>query len=72
MTIACGVVHREGVLLCAHTELTAGVGKLHTSKIFHFDCALGRFAFVFAGHVHNAVATLQKIEAAVAKAGRTP
>jgi hypothetical protein len=72
MTIAAGFVHREGVLLCADTELTAGDRKLHASKIFHFDCALGRFAFVFAGHVHNAIATLQKIEAAVTKARRNP
>lgn len=72
MTIAAGFVHREGVLLCADTELTAGDRKLHASKIFHFDCALGRFAFVFAGHVHNAVATLQKIEAALMKARQNP
>jgi hypothetical protein len=65
MTIAAGFVHREGVLLCADTELTAGDRKLHASKIFHFDCALGRLAFVFAGNVHNAIATLQKIEARV-------
>lgn len=70
MTIAAGFAHREGVLLCADTELTTGHRKLHASKIFHFDCALGRFAFVFAGHVHNAVATLQKIEAALTKARR--
>jgi hypothetical protein len=68
MTIAAGFVHREGVLLCADTELTAGDRKLHGSKIFHFDSALGRFAFVFAGNVNNAVATLQKIEVAVCKA----
>lgn len=65
MTIAAGFVHREGVLLCADTELTAAIHKLHASKIFHFDSALGRFAFVFAGNVHNAIATLQKIEAKV-------
>jgi hypothetical protein len=70
MTIAAGFVHSEGVLLCADTELTAGDRKLQASKIFHFDCALGRFAFVFAGNVHNAVATLQKIEA-VSKARRS-
>ncbi len=65
MTIAAGFVHREGVLLCADTELTAGDRKLHASKIFHFDCSLGRLAFVFAGNVHNAIATLQKIETKV-------
>lgn len=53
MTIALGFVHRGGVVLCADTELTAGERKLHGSKIFHFDCAVGRFAFVFAGHVPN-------------------
>lgn len=61
MTIAAGFVHREGVLLCADTELTGATRKLQASKIFHFDCALGRFAFVFAGHVPNSLGTLQKI-----------
>lgn len=61
MTIAAGFVHKDGVILCADTELTAGDKKLQGSKLFHFDCPSGRFAFVFAGHLYNAVSTLQKI-----------
>jgi 20S proteasome alpha/beta subunit len=70
MSIAAGFVHRGGVLLCADTELTAGIRKLQASKIFHFESALGRFAFAFAGNVRNAVATLQKVEAKVNRSRR--
>ena len=69
MTIAAGFVHTEGVLLCADTELTAGDQKLQGSKIFHFDSPSGRFAFVFAGHLYNAVATLHKIRDRIISSG---
>lgn len=62
VTIAAGFVHRDGVLLCADTELTAGALKLRGAKVAEIKAATGHLAVVFAGHVHNAVATIQKME----------
>jgi hypothetical protein len=67
MTIAAGFAHREGVLLCADTELTAGDLKLHASKLARVECPFGRVGMVFAGHFDNATSTMQKIARALQK-----
>lgn len=67
MTLAAGFVYREGVLLCAETELTAGDLKTHGAKILPFDCPFGRIGMVCSGNFVLAVAAMQSIKRAVLK-----
>ena len=65
MTLAAGFLYREGVILCAETELTIGDLKSHGAKIMPFECPYGRIGIVCSGHFLGAVSTMQKIRAAV-------
>ena len=60
MTIAAGFLCREGVLLCADTEVTGWSLKYHESKLGHFDCPGGEVAFAVAGNTHFGWAAIQK------------
>jgi len=65
MTIAAGLLCKEGVLLCADTELTDWETKSQGSKIRQTEFPGGKAVFAFAGNVRFAVATLQKFERAL-------
>ena len=65
MTIAAGLLHRDGVLLCADTELTGAASKTYAAKVRHFECDWGRTGLAYAGHVDNATVVSQKLEAAL-------
>lgn len=61
MTIAAGFLCKEGVLICADTQHTAGM-KLHRSKVG--DCTFpgGKLAWAYAGHETFALAAIGKVE----------
>ena len=60
MTIAAGLLHRDGVLLCADTEQTGWAMKLHAAKLGHFAHPAGKVAWAYAGNVNFAVSAIQK------------
>ena len=61
MTIAAGILHSGGVLLCADTQHEAGAMKIHAPKIGHFDCPGGKIGFAFAGNSAFAISAIQKV-----------
>ncbi len=65
MTIAVGLVHREGVLLCADTELTGQASKSYAAKVRHFECKWGRIGIAYAGNEDNAAVVSEKLEKAL-------
>ena len=71
MTIAAGILHLHGLLLCADTELTAGDLKFHASKVARVECPYGRVGMVCAGHFYNATSAMQKIARALHKLAPT-
>src|SRR5471030_1320253 len=63
MTIAAGFFHRDGILLCAHTEhQIGGEFKTHESKLTEFECVAGRVEFAFAGNDAFAVSAIEECE----------
>ena len=61
MTIVAGFVHRDGVLLCADTQMESGAALTHAPKIGAFDFAGGKVAIAFAGNTRSAEVTIQKL-----------
>ena len=61
VTIAAGFLHRNGVLLCADTQVEQGEGKSDISKIHSFNCEGAKLAF--AGNHPFAISTIQECEA---------
>lgn len=62
MTIAAGFNFRQGILLCADTEQTAGQFKTKDSKILQQAFAdTGHIAFALAGDVYHATMAVQEI-----------
>ena len=72
MTIAAGLLHRDGVLVCADTELTGAASKTYAAKVRHFECDWGRTGIAYAGHVDNATVVSQKLEAALKPIKKNP
>jgi 20S proteasome alpha/beta subunit len=62
MTIAAGFVYRNGVLLCADTEMTGFDMTLHASKMMQFDYPDGKIAAAYAGGGTFATSALQKLK----------
>lgn len=62
MTIAAGFVHRDGVLLCADTQITNQSLKVHAQKVRHFDTKAGRIGIAYAGDVAVAITVIQTLE----------
>lgn len=60
MTIAAGVLHRDGILLCADTQQESGAMKVYGPKVGSFPCPGGRVAFAFAGNVAFASSAVSK------------
>lgn len=60
MTIAAGIKYRNGILLCADTEVTGWAMTLHSSKVMSFKCSAGTFAIACAGNRHFAFSAMQK------------
>ncbi len=67
MTIAAGFLCKGGALLCADTEETGWAMKIQAPKLNHFECAGGKLAFGYAGHVTFAVSAIQKCKAHLAR-----
>jgi len=61
MTIAAGLLLRDGVLLCADTEYTGAQHKSQDSKIDHFVFPSGKIAYALAGNEETARATIDKL-----------
>jgi hypothetical protein len=59
MTIAAGFVYRDGILLCADTELTGWI-TLHEAKISQFSCSAGNVGIAYSGNSGFAASTIQK------------
>jgi 20S proteasome alpha/beta subunit len=62
MTIAAGLLCRDGVILCADTEYTGSQHKSQDSKIDNFGFPGGKIAYAFAGHEENARAAIDKLQ----------
>jgi hypothetical protein len=60
MTIAAGFLYRDGVLLCADTEVSGWAHTLHASKVVCFDCLGGKIGMAYAGNKNFAVSAIQK------------
>ena len=60
MTIAAGLLHQNGVLLCADTLERFNLSTTHGLKIHRLDREGGRVLFALAGHTANAISAIQK------------
>ena len=60
MTIAVGLLCKEGVLLCADTEHVSWQTKDHESKIHSVTFPGGRSVFAYAGNDRFAISAIQK------------
>jgi hypothetical protein len=65
MTIAAGLICKEGVLLCADTEESDWASKSHASKIRYFEFPRGKIAFAYAGNTRAAHSAVLKCERAL-------
>ncbi len=66
MTIAAGIIHNDGILLCSDTQIEFGAIKTHGPKMGWFDCPGGRIAFAIAGATAFALFAIQKCKRHVA------
>jgi hypothetical protein len=64
-TIAAGILHNEGVLLCSDTQIEAGAMKMHGPKMGFFDCVGGKIAFAMAGNVNFGLSAIQKCKRSI-------
>jgi hypothetical protein len=62
MTIAAGLLCKEGVLLCTDTEVTDWETKSQESKMYMFDFPGGKVCFAYAGNTRFAFSAIQKCE----------
>jgi hypothetical protein len=62
VTIAAGLLCREGVLLCTDTEVTDWESKTQESKMRYFDFPGGRVCFAYAGNTRFAFSAIEKCE----------
>lgn len=54
------MICREGVLLCADSEVSGWPSKTHEEKIDIFDCPYGKVGFVMAGNATLAQSAIEK------------
>lgn len=60
MTIAAGLLYKDGVILCADTEISHSTAVTYEPKIEDFFCQIGKFAFAYAGNQRASVSAIQK------------
>jgi 20S proteasome alpha/beta subunit len=62
MTIAAGFAYRDGVMVCADTQVTIGLSKIDGVKVGRFHSSWGQVICAFAGNVDFACSAFQQCE----------
>lgn len=60
VTIALGLPHTDGILLCSDSQMEGGAVKFQAPKIGMFEFPGGKIGFGVAGHVDFAISAIQK------------